>query len=217
MFTGIVEGLGKIRKVENFSKGKRLTIQAPFSLHKVKEGDSIAVDGCCLTVTRLQGKAFSADLSPETLQRSTLGSVKTGAPVNLERPLLLGDRLGGHLVQGHVDGVGEIMERRLARSKDQAYLFLKIRLPRQLIPFVIEKGSIAVDGISLTVNSVEKNGISLCLIPHTQAKTALTAKGVGARVNLEVDMMLKYIQNLLKPRYLKSIRKAKLKQKKSRK
>jgi len=218
MFTGIIEGVGKVVQSKGNRGHRLLEIEAPFSLKGTALGESIAVDGCCLTVTQLKGKVFSADLSPETLSRTSLDGLKAGSPVNLERALKVGDRLGGHWVQGHVDAVGTVVERRLNRSSGankEVYLFLTIALPRELRRYVIEKGSIAVDGVSLTVNSIENNNISLCLIPHTQGKTALTAKQVGARVNLEVDVLLKYINNLIKPAYLTETVKVNSKRKRS--
>jgi riboflavin synthase len=211
MFTGIVEGVGTVQKQSSLSRNRRIWVRSPFSLKGTRTGDSIAVDGCCLTVTEMRGGSFSADISPETLSRTTLGELKTGSRVNLERPLRAGDRLGGHLVQGHVDGVGKILGKRTVHSGEGDYILMEVGVPEALRPYVLEKGSVAVDGISLTVNEAKRGRISLCIIPHTLRKTALTGKKAGARVNLEVDLMLKYIEKMLNPRHLKrhSSRKAK--------
>jgi riboflavin synthase len=200
MFTGIIEGIGKIRKVETLPSSLRIWVEAPFSLSRERKGDSIAVDGCCLTLTQKNGKTFSADLSPETLKRTTLGALQSGMRVNLERPLTLQARLGGHLVQGHVDGVGVIRSARRKGGRGRPSIEMSVQFPKQLQKYLIEKGSVAVDGISLTVNRIKGNLFELCLIPHTQKLTALTGKKPGDRVNLEVDMMAKYIEQLMKNR-----------------
>lgn len=204
MFTGIVEGVGSVRKTQSAKNHRRIWFRPPFSLKGTRLGDSIAIDGCCLTVTQIKGRDFSADISPETLDRTTAGTWQAGTRVNVERPLRVGDRLGGHLVQGHVDGVGKVLANRTVGTGAGQYVRLDIQLPVALTPFVLEKGSLAVDGVSLTVNDLKNGKISLCIIPHTQARTALTAKKAGARVNLEVDMMLKYIEKMLKPEYLRA-------------
>ncbi len=196
MFTGIVEGIGLIKKVEKFPNHARIHLRSSFSLRGTKLGDSIAVDGCCLTVTRIGGNEFSADLSPETLSCTTLGMVKVGGMVNLERPLKVGDRLGGHFVQGHVDGVGKLIARRPMGAKKE-YLLLTVRVPKHLKTYMVEKGSVTIDGISLTVNEVNGETISVCIIPHTLIRTALTRKKQGARVNIEADFMIKYLENLV--------------------
>lgn len=206
MFTGIVEGVGLVKKVEATKTHSRIEIQSSFSLRGTKLGDSIAVDGCCLTVTQFRGSVFAADVSPETLRLTTLGSFKKGMEVNLERPLRFTDRLGGHLVQGHVDGVGEILSKRLVNAKPKSYYLLELRVPKHLKTYVVEKGSVAVDGISLTVNQIKGDKLSLCIIPHTQQRTTLTVKKVGARVNLEADILLKYMEKMLYSRSRKSRR-----------
>ena len=175
-----------------------MEIQSPFSLRGTKVGDSIAVDGCCLTATKVQKNVFSADISPETLRCTTLSDFKKGTPVNLELPLRLMDRLGGHLVQGHVDGVGKILSRKAVKAYPQSYLLLTIKVPKHLKMYMVEKGSVTVDGISLTINQVKGDEISLCIIPHTQKKTALTDKNPGARVNIEADILLKYLEKMAK-------------------
>jgi len=200
MFTGIVEGIGEILEVKPRPDQLQIKVRAPFSLKDAQLGDSVAVDGCCLTVTSLNDRGFTADLSPETLARTTLGQIKKGQKVNLERPLRLMDRLGGHLVQGHVDGVGKILQSKKISGKGETYFLIEVELPKSLAAFVVDKGSIAVDGISLTVNRVRGAQIQLCIIPHTQEKTTLTVKKAGARVNIEVDVILKYIEKLLERR-----------------
>jgi len=197
MFTGIVEGVGQILEIKPRPQQLQIKIQSPFPLKGTQLGDSIAIDGCCLTVTRFQKDWFTADISPETLKRTTLGDLKKGTRVNLERPVRLADRLGGHLVQGHVDGVGKILATRKVQGPGETYFLIDIEIPKVLQDLVVEKGSIAIDGISLTVNAVKGRKISLCIIPHTQEKTTLTAKKAGARVNIEVDVIVKYVEKLL--------------------
>jgi riboflavin synthase len=196
MFTGIVEGKGLLKKIESSKTHTRMELQSSFSLKGTKLGDSIAVNGCCLTVTKIRGNNFSADISPETLRCTTLRDFKKGMKVNLERPLRLGDRLGGHLVQGHVDGIGKIVSMKLMKAQPESFYLVEIKIPKHLKPYMVEKGSITVDGISLTINQVKDDKISLCIIPHTQEKTTLTAQKVGAKVNLEADILLKYIEKI---------------------
>src|SRR4051794_33404833 len=189
MFTGIVEELGSVQQRE----GGRFTFAATAVLEDMKIGDSVAVNGCCLTVVEIGEAWWRADAVEETLQRTNLYDLRPGDPVNLERPVRLADRLGGHLVQGHVDAVGEIVE----PAPD-----LRVRMPAALLRYVVEKGSITVDGISLTVVDVLADGFTVALIPHTTAVTTLGHKGVGDRVNLEVDVMAKHIERLTED-YLK--------------
>ncbi len=163
MFTGIVEGMGTIEGMRRTAKGLILEIRPEFSLVDPREGESIAVNGVCLTATTITESGFTADVSPETLSRTTLGGLKTGDKVNLERALRLTDRLGGHIVSGHIDGVGEILERRDLTD----FILFKVSIPRGLSKYIIEKGSVAVDGISLTVNSCDDFSFSLAIIPHT--------------------------------------------------
>ncbi len=193
MFTGIVEATGTVRTLVSGKMSARLTVEADDFLAGVRVGDSLAVNGVCLTVTRLAGNAFEADLSIETLERTTLGRLRPGVAVNLEKPLALGDRLGGHLVQGHVDGVGRIEGRR----RDGDARWLEIAAPPALMRYVVEKGSIAVDGVSLTVAAVSADRFTACLVPHTCAVTTLGALGPGAPVNLEVDVLAKYVERLV--------------------
>ncbi len=193
MFTGLIEGLGEVLAKRPMAKGTRLVLRAPFDLAETKLGDSMAVNGACLTVVEIKGDSFAVDVSPETLRRTTLGQLKVGEKVNLERALRWGDRLGGHLVSGHVDGVGEVVER-----KDQGdFIFFKIRIPKSLIRYVIEKGSIAIDGISLTINGLSETEIFLAIIPHTAAVTTIGLRRPGDRVNIEVDLIGKYVERLL--------------------
>ncbi|NPA49204.1 MAG: riboflavin synthase [Thermodesulfobacteria bacterium] len=195
MFTGIVEGLGELVKQEGLAKGRRFFIRAPFDLKDTQIGDSIAVNGACLTVTSLEGDLFTVDVSPETLSRTTLGELKSGDKVNLERALRVGDRLGGHLVTGHVDGVGQVVR----REERGDFIFFAIRIPKELSPFVVEKGSIAVDGISLTVNGVKEDLVELAIIPHTAKITTIGFRRPGDRVNIETDLIGKYVVKLLSP------------------
>jgi riboflavin synthase len=185
MFTGIVEELGHIEAVGDDG---RIRIAAGKVLDGVHVGDSIAVDGCCITVTRFGSGWWDADLTDETLRRTTLGDRRPGDLVNLERPVRPTDRLGGHLVQGHVDGVGEVVEPAPE---------LVVRMPERLVRYVVEKGSIAVDGVSLTVVDVRDDGFSVALIPHTMEVTTLGRRRPGDRVNLEVDVTVKYVERLL--------------------
>jgi riboflavin synthase len=191
MFTGIVEEMGTIVDVTDSGDRRRLRIGARLVLEDAKVGDSTSVNGCCLTITALGDGWWDADVSAESLSRTNLGGLGVGDPVNLERPMRLADRLGGHLVQGHVDAVGEVVEPAPR---------LRVRMPDQLLPYIIEKGSITVDGVSLTVVDVFDDGFDVALIPHTLADTTLQDKRVGDAVNLEVDMVAKYVERLLKER-----------------
>jgi riboflavin synthase len=184
MFTGIVEELGTIASIE----GAKVRINAKEVLEGVAMGDSTAVNGCCLTVVAWGDDWWEADVSPETFARTNLGDLKPGDVVNLERPVRLMDRLGGHVVQGHVDTVGTIV---------QPVPDLRIEMPAELTRYVVEKGSITVDGISLTVVDALDDGFTCAIIPHTSAVTTLGHKGAGETVNLEVDMMAKYAEKLL--------------------
>ncbi len=193
MFTGIIEDRGKVVKVEYRGQEKRLTIGLPRHLTEVQLGDSININGVCLTAVGNKENTVEFDLSQETLQRSVLGELKEGDQVNLERALRLGDRLGGHIVTGHIDGIGVIAEKR----KEREFLQLMVRIPESVSRYVVQKGSIAVDGISLTVNEYEGGEIQLTLIPYTIEKTTLMDKEVGDRVNLEADILGKYVEKLL--------------------
>lgn len=192
MFTGLIEEVGSVAEVERRPEGRRLSVRT--DLGDLTRGASISVDGACLSAVELRPGHFSADVSAETLARTTLGSLRKGDRVNLERPLALGGRLGGHLVLGHVDGVGEI----LSRQPVGEGVRLELRLPEGLPRYVAEKGSIALDGISLTVNEVrDPDRIALFLIPETLRATTWGEKRPGAKVNVEVDMLAKHVERLL--------------------
>jgi riboflavin synthase len=193
MFTGIIEGLGKISGIRSTGRGQRLTIEADFSLDQTKIGDSIAVNGACLTAVEINGRRFEADVSPETLQVTTFNEVKVGDPVNLERSLRLSDRIDGHLVAGHVDGTGVIQQR---EPKGNA-IIITIAAAESLARYMIAKGSVAVDGISLTINACDSGSFSVSLIPHTAKLTTMGYKGRGDRVNIEVDMIGKYVERFV--------------------
>jgi riboflavin synthase len=193
MFTGIVEDMGKVLKVDHRGEMKRLTLDVPFDLTEMQLGDSINVNGVCLTVVEKKGRAISVDLSPESLQKTTLATVKEADQVNLERALRLSDRLGGHIVTGHSDGIGTITEKRIEGNS----LHLRIRIPQAITSYVVQKGSIAIDGISLTVNEFREDWIRLTLIPYTLQKTTLVEKKVGDEVNVEADILGKYVEKVL--------------------
>ncbi|MFJ3953073.1 riboflavin synthase [Streptomyces sp. Je 1-4] len=193
MFTGIVEELGEIVAVENLGDASRFRLRGPVVTEDAKHGDSIAVNGVCLTVVETADGEFTADVMAETLNRSSLGALATGSRVNLERPMALGGRLGGHLVQGHVDGTGTILE----RTPGEHWEIVKIALPAALSRYVVEKGSITVDGVSLTVVDAADDYFTISLIPTTLALTTLGIKKAGDPVNLEVDVLAKYVERLL--------------------
>lgn len=194
MFTGLVEELGRLRALEPNATGARLVIDARTVLEDVTLGASISVNGCCLTVVEHDAAGFAADAVEETLRRTALGGLAPGDPVNLERSVRLADRLGGHMVQGHVDGVGTIRE--LAPLPDGSTR-VGVAAPTALLRYIVEKGSIAVDGVSLTVTAVDDAGLEFALIPHTAEVTTLGTKALGAPVNLEVDLLAKYVERLL--------------------
>ena len=193
MFTGIIEDKGKVLRVEYRGLEKRLTLEMPKDLTGLHPGDSINVNGVCLTVVELQGRQIVLDLSRETLQKTVLSELREGDQVNLERALRLSDRLGGHLVTGHTDGIGVITEKR----KERDFINLKIRVPNHVSKYIVPKGSIAVDGISLTVNNLEGEEIRITVIPYTLEKTTLIDKNVGDRVNVEADILGKYVEKFL--------------------
>jgi riboflavin synthase len=193
MFTGIVEELGQVSEIVDLGDSVRLGLRGPLVTEGAGIGDSISVNGVCLTVVTTGAGVFTADVMRETLDRSSLGALAVGSPVNLERPTVLGGRLGGHLVQGHVDGVGHL----LARTSSEHWDLLAISLPAALARYVVEKGSITVDGVSLTVVSVADDRFSVSLIPTTLALTTLGSKGPGDPVNLEVDIIAKYVERLM--------------------
>lgn len=193
MFTGIVEELGEVTAVEKLADASRFRLRGPVVTDGAKHGDSIAVNGVCLTVVDLGDGEFTADVMAETLNRSSLGALDTGSRVNLERPMAVGGRLGGHIVQGHVDGTGHIVERRISENWE----IVKVSLPAHLSRYVVEKGSITVDGVSLTVVDAGPDYFTISLIPTTLALTTLGIKEPGDPVNLEVDVIAKYVERLL--------------------
>jgi len=188
MFTGLVEALGVVRRLEARPLGRRVEIEAPFAA-EIAVGDSIAVDGCCLTAVAANDVAFEVETVPETLARTTLGTLRREQTVNLERAVRLGDRLDGHLVQGHVDAVGIVR----AVSAEGSGRRIHVELPNALAPFVAEKGSIAIDGVSLTVAAASLDAFEVALIPHTLERTIARGYRPGTRVNLEVDVLARYI------------------------
>ncbi len=195
MFTGIIEELGTVQSVESRAAGARLKIRCSTVLEDAKEGVSIAVNGVCLTAVDLRPDSFSADLAPETLKRSNLGALRAGSRVNLERPLSPSGRLSGHIVQGHVDGTGEFLS--LDALGDENW-WLRIRVPAELDPFLVYKGSIAIDGISLTIAALEGDILSVTIIPHTFRNTTLAGYRAGALLNLECDVLAKHVEKLLR-------------------
>lgn len=190
MYTGLIEEIGRVRR--KLTAGS-LTVSAETVLDRMRVGDSIAVDGVCLTVTAFDQYSFTADVTPETLRRSTLGRLRPGDPVNLERPMAADGRFGGHFVSGHIDGVGRIARR---TAEDNA-VRIEMEAPSELLELIVEKGSVAVDGISLTVASVNRRGFEVSVIPHTGMQTALIRKKTGDPVNLETDLMGKYVRKFL--------------------
>ncbi|MFJ6410483.1 riboflavin synthase [Streptomyces hydrogenans] len=193
MFTGIVEELGEVVAVEQLPDASRFRLRGPLVTEGARHGDSIAVNGVCLTVVETADGEFTADVMAETLTRSSLGALEPGSRVNLERPMAVGGRLGGHIVQGHVDGTGTILE----RTPSEHWELVRVGLPAPLARYVVEKGSITVDGVSLTVVEVGDDWFTISLIPTTLALTTLGHKRPGAPVNLEVDVIAKYVERLL--------------------
>ena len=219
MFTGIVEELGRVVRLETVEDSARLTVEAPAVTQDVSLGDSVSVNGCCLTVAAVHRNTFTADLMAETLTRTTLGSQAPGDPVNLERALRATDRLGGHIVQGHVDATAEVLD----RSHGEHWDLLRVGLPQEIARYVAVKGSVALDGVSLTVVDVEDAqrdapdasptpgagaSLSVGLIPETLRRTTLGTRRPGERVNLEVDVMAKYAERLLGARLSEEDRQA---------
>src|SRR4030065_1598627 len=192
MFTGIIEDKVRVVMVEYRGQEKRLTVELPLYLTEVQLGDSININGVCLTVVQKKEQAIELDLSQETFQKTILGELREGDQVNLERALKLNDRLGGHIVTGHIDGIGVIVEKRDERD----FLQLRIRIPESASRYVVQKGSIAIEGISLTVNEYERGEIQMTLIPYTIGKTTLMDKEIGDRVNVEADIFGKYVEKL---------------------
>lgn len=193
MFTGIIEELGKVKAIEKQQDAIRLTISCGKVLSDLKRGDSISCSGTCLTAIEIDNDSFTADVMLETLKRSSLSEVKVDDVINLERAMNHDTRFGGHIVQGHVDGVGEI----ISRDKSENWDWVKIRIPADLMKYVVLKGSITIDGISLTVNEVGKDFISVSLIPETLEVTTLGYKNPGDKVNVEADVLAKHIERLM--------------------
>lgn len=193
MFTGLIESQGIITSADRASGGARVEVYAPEFGRDMAIGDSVAVDGACLTVVKFIRGAFLADVSSETLDRTTLGALRQGSKVNLERALRLSDRLGGHLVSGHVDAIGTLGMRQPA-GNSTVYRF---SAPPEVMRYVVAKGSVAVDGISLTVAEVKPDGFAVAVVPHTEQSTTLGEKAIGARVNVEADMLAKYVERFV--------------------
>ncbi len=193
MFTGLIGEMGRVARIERSPQGARMQIETTFAA-ELRDGDSIAVNGVCLTATDVDGGSFSAEAMNETLTRTSLAALDPGAQVNLELPLRAGDRLGGHVVQGHVDGVGSVAE----RSEDGFARRVRIEAPEELLRFVVEKGSIAVDGVSLTVAEVDAQSLTVSLIPETLERTTLGRAEPGRPVNLEVDVLAKYVEKAVR-------------------
>ena len=193
MFTGLIETTGKIEKTASRGGGLELSIISSLPVAEIKLGDSLAFDGACLTVTGTQARGFSVDVSPESLERTTLGKKRAGDRVNLERALKVGDRLGGHIVSGHIDGIATLS------GREQAGQFTRLvfSAPAELLRYIIEKGSVAIDGISLTVNTVTARDFSVMIIPHTLEKTTLNEKKIGGQVNIENDIIGKYVEKFM--------------------
>lgn len=194
MFTGIIEGQGTIKNITQAGTGMRLCIEAGFALEGTRIGDSVAVDGACLTVVSMSDASFDVDVAPETISKTTLNNAMIGKRVNLERALRLSDRIDGHLVTGHVDGVGTIASKRSLANA----ILISIKAPEELAGYIIKKGSIAVDGISLTVNQCDASAFEVSIIPHTAEITTIGKKKVGEQVNIETDMIGKYVERFTK-------------------
>ena len=193
MFTGIIEEVGRVRSLRRGAKSFTFEVEATKVMEGTQIGDSIATNGVCLTVTSLTGRGFTADVMPETVSRTALGELVAGSPVNLERALQLQTRLGGHIVSGHIDGTGRIANRR----QDDTALWLTVECDSKMLRYVIEKGSVTLQGVSLTVARVDERSFAVSLIPHTQAATTLHEAKVGDLVNIENDIIAKYVEKLL--------------------
>jgi len=193
MFTGIIEEIGTIKAIRQTGHSGVLEVTASKVLEGTQTGDSIAINGVCLTVTTLHGSSFTADVMPETMNRTNLGSLHPGSRVNLERAMQLGGRLGGHMLSGHIDTTARIMQFR----EDENAIWVQIELPSSLFRYVVAKGSVAIDGISLTVAKTDKSSLSVSLIPHTRHLTTLSSKKAGDKVNIETDMIARYIEKLI--------------------
>ena len=196
MFTGIIEELGHVKSIRKGDVSAQLEIEASTVLEGTKIGDSIATNGVCLTVTSLAPTSYTADVMHESLRRSSLGQLKAGSPVNLERAMALGDRFGGHIVSGHIDGMGRITN----IKADGNAIWYTIEAGPDLLRYIVEKGSITIDGISLTVAAIDSSSFKVSVIPHTRAVTSLSARQVGDAVNLECDVIGKYVEKLMQPK-----------------
>lgn len=205
MFTGLIEEIGEIKSIEKGAKSARIIIKAEKILEGTKLGDSISTNGVCLTVTEFNKSSFSVDVMAETVRNSNLGKLKPGSYVNLERALKLSDRLGGHMVSGHIDGLGTVVD----LQNEENATWVSIETTKDILKYIVHKGSITIDGISLTVACVDESIFKVSIIPHTKGETTLVMKKIGDEVNLESDMMAKYVEKLLKygevPKEKKSI------------
>jgi riboflavin synthase len=197
MFTGIIEEVGRVIDIEQHGENRRITIEAANSPKELKTGDSIAVSGVCLTATEINPRSFQADLAPETWTRTSLSRMRKGALVNLELPMKADGRFGGHIVQGHVDGVGKLIE--LQRIKDSENWWLHIDLPPEIEKYAVFKGSISIEGISLTIAKLDRGRCSIAIIPHTVEHTNLGSLKPGDPLNLEADLIAKYVEKMTKP------------------
>ena len=196
MFTGIIEELGSVKAIDVLPDAIRLTIEGPLVVSDVNRGDSISVSGACLTAVEHDATCFTADVMQETLKLTSLDGIKVGDPVNLERAMTAATRFGGHVVLGHVDGVGEV----ISREPSENWEWVRVSIPKELMKYVVLKGSITLDGISLTVNELGDDWVGLSLIPETLAVTTLGSKKPGSKVNVEVDVMAKHIERLIEAR-----------------
>ena len=196
MFTGIIEALGRVEKIDRLNEAVRIRVVCPELMGDIRQGDSVSVNGTCLTAIEPDGSGFSADVMLETLKLTSLASLEPDSPVNLERAMTAERRFGGHVVQGHVDGVGKV----ISRTPSEHWEWVRVELPEHLMKYVVHKGSIAIDGISLTVNEIDGNVIGLSLIPETLRLTTLGHRQPGDTVNIEVDIMAKHIERLLEAR-----------------
>jgi len=196
MFTGIIEELGSVKAIDVLPDAIRLTIEGPLVVSDVNRGDSISVSGACLTAVEHDATTFTADVMQETLKLTSLDGIKVGDPVNLERAMTAATRFGGHVVLGHVDGVGEV----ISREPSENWEWVRVSIPKELMKYVVLKGSITLDGISLTVNELGENWVGLSLIPETLEVTTLGSKKPGSKVNVEVDVMAKHIERLIESR-----------------
>ncbi|TAK07991.1 MAG: riboflavin synthase [Candidatus Manganitrophaceae bacterium] len=195
MFTGIIEEMGVVKGIDRNLQSIRLTLLAKTVLEELEIGDSVTINGVCTTAAALVESGFTVDLSPETARVTTLGGLKVGDPVNLERAMRIMDRIGGHLVSGHVEGMGVIRE----RKQEENAIVLTLEAPAEILKYCIQKGSIAVDGVSLTINGLTDRGLTVSIIPHTAKVTTLGLKQIGSPVNLESDLIGKYVERLLNP------------------